>query len=202
MKKQKTSHLRRADLTDASVLAHLMNMVSEGELALKFGADADIDETWLNVARKLISQTTSELSYTNCIVYEIDGDVAGMMLLNWLSSHMPEIDVSQIDEDARPANELVMLVSGSLLIRELGVFEKYRKQGIAKAFLQLAEGYAKSKSIPMLSLTVHETSTAALAAYQNYGFEFVNFRPILEHSSWAKGSKLFLMCKQMAQKTS
>lgn len=197
MKKQRVSQLRRADLTDASVLAHLMNMISEGALALKFGAEADIDETWLDVARRSISQTTSELSYTNCIVYETDGDIAGMMLLNWLSTDMPEIDISEIDDDARPANELVMLAPGSLLIRELGVFEKYRQQGIAKAFLELAENYAQSKSIKMLSLTVHETSTAALAVYQKYGFEFINARPILQHASWAIGSKLYLMCKQV-----
>ncbi len=198
MKKQQVSQLRRADLTDASVLAHLMNMVSEGTLAEKFGADAGIGETWLDVARKSISQTDSELSYTNCIVYEINGDIAGMVLLNWLSAHMPDLDLNQIEEQERPANELIMQVPGSLLIRELGVFEKYRRKGIAKAFLELAEGYARSKSISKLSLTVHETSIAALAAYEKSGFEFIDSRPISKNGKWNTGSRLYLMCKQVA----
>ncbi len=184
---------------DASVLAHLINMISEGAFATRLGIDADINETWLDVARKTISQPDSEISYSNCIVYEINGDIAGMVMLNWLSSDMPVLNLAQITEEERPANELIVQAPGSLLIRELGVFEKYRKQGVAKAFLQLAEGYARSKSIPVLSLTVHETSGAALALYEKSGFKLIDSRQISRHSTWATGSRLYLMCKQLPQ---
>jgi ribosomal protein S18 acetylase RimI-like enzyme len=194
---QVKSLLRRADLTDASMLAHLMNMVSEGALAVKFAGDADHDETWLDVARKQISRNDSELSYTNCIVYEINGDIAGMMLLNWLSAELPVIDFSQLDEEVRPANELIVLVPGTLLIRELGVLEKYRRKGVAEALLTLAEDYARSKDIPALSLTVHETSINALQLYDKNGYEPVNARSILKHEIWDVGSQLYLMVKKL-----
>jgi ribosomal protein S18 acetylase RimI-like enzyme len=197
MKVQIKSQLRRADLTDASMLAHLMNMVSGGALAIKFGREAIHDETWLDVARQTISRIDSELSYTQCIVYEVNGDIAGMMLLNWLGTELPEIDFSQIDEEARPANQLVAQVLGTLLIRELGVLEKYRRTGVAKALLQLAEDYARSKNIPALSLTVHETSVNALRLYDKNGFEPINARAILKHEIWDVGSQLYLMVKHL-----
>jgi ribosomal protein S18 acetylase RimI-like enzyme len=197
MKSQTKSQLRQADLTDASMIAHLMNMVSGGALAIKFGRDADNDETWLDVARQTISRTDSELSYTNCIVYEINGDVAGMMLLNWLGAEMPEIDFSQIEEEARPANELIAQVPNTLLIRELGVLEKYRRRGVAEALLKLAQDYARSKNIPALSLTVHETSSNARRLYTKIGFEPVNARAILKHEIWDVGSQLYLMVKHL-----
>ncbi len=197
MMNQSKLQLRRADLTDASTLAHIMNMVSSGALAIKFGLDAALDETWLDVARRQVSRTDSELSYSNCIVCEINGDIAGMMLLNWLSADLPTIDFSQLDEEARPANELIVLVPGTLLIRELGVLEKYRRKGVAEALLTLAENYARSKNIAALSLTVHETSINALRLYDKNGFEPVNARPILKHEIWDVGSQLYLMVKKL-----
>ncbi len=195
MSSQSISQLRRADLTDASMLAHLMNMVSGGALASKFGIQASYTETWLDVARRSIGQTDTELSYVNCIVYEINGDIAGMVLLNWLGKDVPELDFATIDEESRPANQLIATVPGSLLIRELGVFEQHRKKGIAQSFLNLAENFARSKFIEKLSLTVHETNTNAIKLYERFGFELIDSRPILKHDFWGIGSKLLLMTK-------
>ncbi len=197
MAKPDKTLLRRAELPDAPVLAHLMNMVSGGALAKKFSRDAAFNEGWLDVARREIGSLTRELSYVNCIVYELNGDVAGMVLLNWLSVDAPVLNLETIELEARPVNELVAQVPGSLLIRELGVFEKYRRRGIAEAFLDLAEGYARSKEILKLSLTVHETSVAALRLYERFGFTLRDMRIIEQHDAWAVGSKLYLMVKEL-----
>ncbi len=189
--------LRQANLTDATMIAHLMNLVSDGATELSLSRRAANDETWLDVARRDIADADNQICYKNAIMADLGGDVAGMMILNWLASDTPPFDLATLSDEERPANELVAQVTGSLLIRELVVFERFRRLGIASAFLELAASYAKSNKIPALSLTVHGENANAITLYRRNGFVKKDERSILAHETWAFGSKLWLMVKKL-----
>jgi ribosomal protein S18 acetylase RimI-like enzyme len=55
-------------------------------------------------------------------------------------------------------------------IAELHVWPDYRKRGVAKGLLDLAEAYALQRGVPYLAITVGAGSTAALKLFQGAGY--------------------------------
>ena len=68
-------------------------------------------------------------------------------------------------------------VAPEAFVDNLAVFEKYRRQGAARALLSAAAYHAKEKGVTRIALEVRKSNTAAQALYIKQGFVQDGYRP-------------------------
>ena len=116
-------------------------------------------------------------SYLYTYVAEIDGNVAGAMVLysgeiapqldenlsKWLSKKGAE--VTEIDPESLP---------DELYINTISVDPDFRRKGIGSQLLDFAEFIAKRANISKVSLNVETEKEAAIRLYKRSGYEIVS----------------------------
>ncbi len=121
-----------------------------------------------------VSQEDSLYHYANCMVAAEDRELVGLLLAySWheqrLSSlakrYLPKKRL-EIIQELLESSEL-----DSLFINTLWVHEKYRGQGLADAFIDLACSWAEDKGLTRLSLHVWADNSRALRFYGKHEFE-------------------------------
>lgn len=70
----------------------------------------------------------------------------------------------------------LMVVADEGYITNVAVFPEYRRQGIAAQILQVFLQFAAANHLAFLTLEVRPSNAAAIALYQNFGFEEVGRR--------------------------
>lgn len=70
----------------------------------------------------------------------------------------------------------LMVVADEGYITNVAVFPEYRRQGIAAQILQVFLQFAEANQLAFLTLEVRPSNAAAIALYQNFGFEEVGRR--------------------------
>ena len=70
----------------------------------------------------------------------------------------------------------LMVVADEGYITNVAVFPEYRRQGIAAQILQVFVQFAESNRLAFLTLEVRPSNAAAIALYQDFGFEEVGRR--------------------------
>ena len=70
----------------------------------------------------------------------------------------------------------LMVVADEGYITNVAVFPEYRRQGIAAQILQVFVQFAEANQLAFLTLEVRPSNAAAIALYQNFGFEEVGRR--------------------------
>ena len=70
----------------------------------------------------------------------------------------------------------LMVVADEGYITNVAVFPEYRRQGIAAQILQVFVQFAEANRLAFLTLEVRPSNAAALALYQDFGFEEVGRR--------------------------
>nr|WP_246880612.1 GNAT family N-acetyltransferase [Sporosarcina sp. 6E9] len=149
-------------------------------------AIGDIAERMTGEAEPLaIEQSLCELfrrddnphSYLYTYVAEIDGNIAGTMVLysgeiapqldrnlsKWLSEKGAK--VSEIDPESLP---------DELYVNTICVDPNFRGKGIGSQLLTFAEDIAKQENIAKLSLNVETEKEAAIRLYKRSGYEIVS----------------------------
>ena len=70
----------------------------------------------------------------------------------------------------------LMVVADEGSITNVAVFPEYRRQGIAAQILQVFVQFAEANRLAFLTLEVRPSNAAAIALYQDFGFEEVGRR--------------------------
>ena len=174
--------IRPAHINDASYIA-------EGiyEAFLLEGSELESDPTfhqrWLDTLIDVCAQPDTNYSYTNTLVAELDGEIAGIMIAvdgqNYRVQRermYPQLK-SMFDEAFGRGWEDMEdeAQAGEFYVDSLAVFPPYRHKGIGTSLLLYAIKRAKELTIPLTTLAVEPMNPAKIL-YQELGFRY--HRPI------------------------
>lgn len=164
--------IRQAELEDQHEIAELSYIIwKDMELPIVKQFDKAQVISWLEQA---ITKVPYRTFYKNILVYEVEGDVAGIIVTykgedeidlekNWLKLDLPE-EVRKIGTPL-PLKESK---DNELYIETVAVFPQYRGKGIATQLMyHVIEEYKDKK----LSLSCDFENSGAYKLYQKLGFE-------------------------------
>lgn len=166
-------NIRQAQLKDGSAVAPLI-LDAIGEIANRLTGENE-EHTIISSLIELFERTDNRHSYKNTYIAEIDGKVAGMMVLyggnqaieldfnleQWLMKKNAPIQTIEIE--ARP---------DEFYIDTICVHPNFRGQGIGTILLNHAEVLCKEKDYTKLSLSVELEKERARHLYEKMGFVF------------------------------
>jgi ribosomal protein S18 acetylase RimI-like enzyme len=193
-------NLRLAAPEDVEALLDLMVVSSWGGIRAAWSRVKAPGETWKQRGLSELSDASCEIGYPRFVISEVDGKIAGMVLLNLLS------DTSGLDPAREPPEQagavaLIKLAKHSIFVRELAVVEWARGRGLAQSLLELAESLAESNNLGRMTLIVNDANGPAHRLYLKLGFKAVESCPSLGHPAFDDGSMLVLMEKSVGGRT-
>lgn len=150
-------------LSSGGVVDYLYHLVFPGRPPVRIIADTLEDDI-------------SPLTYKNAIVAEHESGIAGMALSFPSRFH----GVNPVLAPRMPPEQLEHMrdfyrarVDGSWYVDALGVYERFRGQGIGKRLMELIEKHAGEEGYRAVSLIVFTDNTPALNLYRSLGFSVV-----------------------------
>jgi len=172
---------RRARKEDCYRIAELFSMASGGVADYVWSTLGIPDLTLLEIGEQRYAREDTEFSYQNCVVAEIDGDVAGMMVSFPMekSEAEPEAPAGGERDVLAPYGELE--VPGSYYICGIALLPQYQNQGLGTRLYEIAKGLARTCGCDELSLLVFEQNVAAVRLYERLGFKEIDRRPVVPH---------------------
>ena len=170
--------IRQAQVSDAASIA-------EGiyEAFLLPGSEVEnkpnFHHQWIDTLTAICAQPDTQYSYTNTLVAEVDGEIAGIMItvdgaiyrmqrermfpqLKDLFNTAFGPGWEEMEDEAQ---------TGELYVDSIAVFPAYRHRGIGTTLLSHAQQRAKELNIPLVTLAVEPTNSAKLL-YQELGFSY------------------------------
>ena len=170
--------IRQAQVSDAASIA-------EGiyEAVLLPGSEVEnqpnFHQQWIDTLTAICAQPDTQYSYTNTLVAEVDGEIAGIMItvdgaiyrmqrermfpqLKDLFNTAFGPGWEEMEDEAQ---------TGELYVDSIAVFPAYRHRGIGTTLLSHAQQRAKELNIPLLTLAVEPSNTAKVL-YQELGFSY------------------------------
>jgi ribosomal protein S18 acetylase RimI-like enzyme len=170
--------IRQAQVSDAASIA-------EGiyEAFLLPGSEVEnkpnFHHQWIDTLTAICAQPDTQYSYTNTLVAEVDGEIAGIMITvdgaiyrmqreNMFPQLKDLFNIAfgqgweEMEDEAQ---------TGELYVDSIAVFPAYRHRGIGTILLSHAQQRAKELNIPLVTLAVEPTNSAKLL-YQELGFSY------------------------------
>jgi len=159
------------------------------------------DLTLLEIGEQRYAREGTEFSYQNCVVAEVDGDVAGMLV----SFPIEEGEAAQAEPEAPASNEPDVLapygeleVPGSYYICGVALLPQYQSQGLGSRLCEIAKGLARERGNDELSLLVFEQNVGAVQLYERLGFKIIDRRPVVPHELIRYTGDVLLMTAPVA----
>ncbi len=163
--------IRKATPKDAYQAVPLL-MEAMGELAYMFSGTPDLKKTVAVLERFFVEETT-RTSHKNCIVYEENKVVRGVMVF-YGGDQREALDRGILNHLQRTKNPLNSLdrecFEDEFYIDSLAVDEDFRNRGIATKLFEYAMDQAITQGFTKLALLVDSDNTAAQQYYKNLGF--------------------------------
>lgn len=185
--------LRPPRREDARRLAQLYSISSDGTSDYVWSTLAEPGEDLLDVGERRYARDEADVSWCNCTVAELDGEVIGMC-----SSYLMRVGSDQhwaaVDPVLRPYAELE--IDGSLYVCGVSLSEPYRGMGLGRRFMAHAEARARELGTAVLSLLVFEANPA-LRLYQRLGYQEVDRRAVVPHPLIRVAGDVILMRKDL-----
>ncbi|MCW8916693.1 MAG: GNAT family N-acetyltransferase [Magnetovibrio sp.] len=172
--------IRPATQADARAIAELYQIAAEGvaDYIWQGLEDEYPGLSGVEIGAARYARPNELFSYENCLMAEVDGHVAGMVM-----AFVTETDGEPLPDDfdpvIRPFAELEE--DKSLYISGIAVFEQFRGLGIGTTLMDEVEQRARRDAHPSLSLIVFEANQGAARLYQRLGFEETARRAIYPH---------------------
>lgn len=170
--------IRQAQVSDAASIA-------EGiyEAFLLPGSEVEnkpnFHHQWIDTLTAICAQPDTQYSYTNTLVAEVEGEIAGIMITvdgaiyrMQRENMFPQLkDLFNIAFGQGWGNMEDEAQAGELYVDSIAVFPAYRHRGIGTTLLSHAQQRAKELNIPQVTLAVEPTNSAKLL-YQELGFSY------------------------------
>jgi ribosomal protein S18 acetylase RimI-like enzyme len=182
--------LRPARKDDCGKIAQLYSIASDGVADYIWTKLAQPDEDILEVGRRRYEREDTPFSYQNCMVAELDGQIAGMLVA--FPMHVDPLH-EETDPVLAPYSKLEE--DDSYYTCGVAVFPEYQAQGIGTLFMGLAEEQAREKGFNKVSLVVFEQNTGAKRLYDRLGYVEVAREPVCPHPLIRHTGHALLMAK-------
>jgi len=168
---------RPAVKQDARRIAELYSLASDGISDYIWSKQARPGDNLLDIGQKRYERRNTAFSYENCLVAEVEG---GNVVAVLLAYEMQE-DFDYVEDDPVLKPFWLLEEPNSFYIAGLAVEASWRRRGIARILMQMAEEKCREKKMPVLSLIVLEGNTIAHGFYQRLGYREVMRKPIVPH---------------------
>ncbi|MHA1599848.1 MAG: GNAT family N-acetyltransferase [Alphaproteobacteria bacterium] len=192
---------RWAQKEDCYRIAELFSMSSGGVADVVWSNLGIPDLSLLEIGEQRYARENTEFSYQNCVVAEIDDDVAGMLV----SFPIEETKTVQAEAPSPASNELDVLapygeleVPGSYYICGVALLPQYQSQGLGSRLCEIAKGLARERGYDELSLLVFEQNMGAVQLYERLGFKEIDRRPLVPHELIRYTGDVLLMTAPVA----
>lgn len=193
---------RNATKHDARHIAELITTSSDGVAVIEWQTEADKrgNCSALVIGTETYQKADGNYSYKNCLVAEIDGQVAGMLL----AFAMPD-DCVPRTQKTRPTASNDNVFAPYMYLEEphswyicgVAAYPEYRGQGIGSHFMQRAEQQARENGLNKLSLIVFEQKPQVVNFYKRLGYQIIDQAPVVPHPLIPFTGNALLMVKSV-----
>ena len=192
---------RWANIEDCYRLAELAQMSSGGVIDYVWSMFNDSESSLLEIGEQRFAREDTDLSYRNCIVAEIDDDVAGM-LVSFVEANSVTDYTAPTDSVPGKADVLApyreMAAPDSYHICEMALLPQYQCQGLGTRLFDIAKGLARERDCAELSLQVFEQNVGAVRLYERLGFKEIDRHPVVPHELIRYTGDVLLMTVSVA----
>lgn len=167
---------RPAEKRDARRIAELYSVASDGVSDYIWSKKARPGDDLLDIGQQRYERRNTDFSFENCLLADTGERVVAVML----SYRMHEnLDYVETDPVLKPF--WLLEEPDSLYIAGIAVEEGWRRRGIARTLMRLAETRCRDMGLPCLSLIVFEANTVAYGFYRRLGYKEVMRKTIIPH---------------------
>ncbi len=181
-------------MRDAADMAILDNIGSHGlsqwywQAQIERGDGRDAYE-W---GRQSMCDSKAEFGYSNAVIAEIDGQVAGVAV-GYLMDVASTVPDKASDLVIAPIFELFGKCDGQWVLDNLAVYSTYRKQGVGAKLLDHCFQRARKTDAKRISLVAEDENDPAILLYLSRGFEVRDKRKYVPFKKGAKTNNWVLM---------
>jgi ribosomal protein S18 acetylase RimI-like enzyme len=187
--------IRKAEKNDVNDIARLALIAGEGIPAWFWRQSAAEGQSIEQAgAAKLLSEEDN-FSYRNVHVAVADNRIAGMMLAYRLPDAADAEDTSEFPEFIRPLVELEQCVPSSFYINMLATFPEYRNMTIGTKLMSMVDELARDAGCSLSSIEVFQQNDGALRLYQRLGYNIIEKRRVVPHSSHPYDGDVLLLTR-------
>jgi ribosomal protein S18 acetylase RimI-like enzyme len=180
---------RPAIQADARRIAELYSIASDGISDYIWSKLEQSGENLLDIGQQRFERKNTAFSFENSTVAQIDNEIAAGLL----AFEMQE-DADYVEEDPVLKPYWLLEEPKSLYIAGITVDERWRKLGIAKTLMHMAEDKCRQLALNKLSLIVFEENSIAHDFYLRLGYKEVMRKAIAPHPMiHCKGDALLLV---------
>lgn len=186
--------IRPATRADASDIALLVNIAAHGGPAQGWAADEAAKDTYspIEVGRLRALRDEGAFTWRNATMAESDGEVVGM-LLGYREPDAAEPTPPNAATYFVPLFELEGEACGDWYINMLGVYHRWRGQGIGTKLLAVADAKRDETAAHGIALIVEDDNAGARRLYERNGFGIRATRPIVPFPGGGPGGKVWLL---------
>ena len=192
---------RWAKMEDCYDIAELFSTSSGGVADYVWSTLGIPDLSLLEIGEQRYAREDTEFSYQNCVVAEIDGDLAGMLV----SFPIENVEVDSAEPATPASGEPDVLapyreleVPGSYYICGIALLPRYQGQGLGTRMCEIAKNLARARNCAELSLLVFEQNIGAVRLYERLGFKEIDRRAVVPHELIRYTGDVLLMTMPVA----
>jgi len=180
-----TPEYRPAKAHDCRFIAEMIEVSSDGVALIEWTEAARLtdDRTALDIGAESYASSEGDYSYRNCILAEVAGQKAGMLLSFPMHARNPADTAPSPPFDGTDvfAPYKYLEAPDTWYICGVAVIPEYRGHGIGKRLMQIAGEQARDHGYDRLSLVVFEENAIATGLYRRMGYEIVKRAPVVPH---------------------
>jgi ribosomal protein S18 acetylase RimI-like enzyme len=188
---------RPAQARDSHFIAEMIDVSSDGIALIEWTktAQATGSGSALDIGAESYASEEGDYSYRNCILAEVAGRRAGMLLSFPVLARDPADVASPPPFDGTDvfAPYKYLEAPDTWYICGIAVTPEHRGQGIGKRLMQIAREQALDHGYDQLSLIVFEENTIAVSLYRQLGYETIKRAPVVPHPLIRCGGDALLM---------
>lgn len=188
--------IRPATLSDAPILAELVNYAGEGLPLYLWSKMAAPGESAWDVGRKRAARDEGSFSYRNATVIEQDGACAGC-LIGYEIGDDPAPIGADMPAMFVPLQELENLAPSTWYVNILAVLPQYRGQGLGAKLLGVADETGRRLAKRGMSVIVSDGNPGARRLYERCGYQAVATRAMVKEDWVNEGGNWVLLTKRL-----
>lgn len=187
--------LRAATLADATHLAALVDIASEGFASYFWRELAEAGQSPFEIGRSRAMRDHGAFTWRNATIAEVAGEVAGCLVGYRIADRVDPAEIAAAAELVRPLVALEAEAAGHWYVNVLAVFPEYRGSGIGAALLARADELGRESRAPGMAIIVASENDGAMRLYRRAGYASLARRPLVAFPGLRRGGDWVLMTK-------
>jgi GNAT superfamily N-acetyltransferase len=188
------SPFRRANQSDASLLAELVNYAGEGMPVYLWEKLAKPGETAWDVGRQRAARESGSFSYRNTVLIEHNGRGAGGLIGYEIPDDPPPL-ASDLPAMFVPLQELETMAPATWYVNVLAVLPEFRSRGLGSKLLNLADETGRTLKKRGMSVIVSDANLGARRLYERHGYREAASRAMVKEDWVNRGQNWVLLTK-------